>query len=231
MSGRGVRRFVAALLAGRRPKPVDIDAAEAAELRAAITLRAARAGSGAPREEFLTDLHRRLSAELADPAPAPGRPLGRGGSRRRLLQGASLAAAAAAVGAVLDHTLTLSRAATPAQADPTLTPTAGAWRTVAASAELPEGGIRGFDLGSMAGFVHRSQGQLRAVSGVCTHQGCRLRLDAPAGRLDCPCHTTTFAISGQLLTHQLPVAPRPLPHLAVREQGGQIQIYAPAAPV
>ena len=74
--------------------------------------------------------------------------------------------------------------------------------------------------------MHRVDGVVRAVSASCTHQGCRLALDA-ARNLDCPCHTTVFALSGELIRHQLPVAPRPLPTFATREADGAVQVYAP----
>lgn len=232
MSARGTRRFIADLLHGRRPRPFSADDADAAQLRAAITLRSARPGSAAPRTEFVTDLHQRLAAELtAEPTAAaqarPGRPVH--SSRRRLVQATSIAAAAAAVGAVVDHAVT-NRVPAESGRDQTLNPTTGQWRTVSASADLTEGAVQAFDLGSVIGFVARTGGQLRAVSGVCTHLGCRLALDAPASRLDCPCHRTSFALNGQLLTHQLPVAPPALPHLQVREAHGAVQIYAPPGP-
>ena len=95
-----------------------------------------------------------------------------------------------------------------------------------ASTELPEGTVRAFDLGTVAGFVHRADGVVRAVSGSCTHQGCRLRLDASLN-LDCPCHTTVFAPSGELISHQLPIAPRPLPRFATREVDGAVEVFVP----
>jgi Rieske Fe-S protein len=63
---------------------------------------------------------------------------------------------------------------------------------------------------------------------VCTHQGCRLWFDAPDDRLRCPCHSTSFAPAGQVLTHQLPIAPKPLPTLIIREQDGAIEVCVPA---
>jgi cytochrome b6-f complex iron-sulfur subunit len=224
VTGRGLRRYLDDLLRGRRPRPFHATPAEADELRVALELRAARPAADAPREEFVAELHRRLAAELdtpAPPEPVPLRPhpLDR---RRLLVSGAGLAAASAAVGAAADHLLT--REAQPAAPD--LAPTAGVWQTVAAGADLPEGAVRGFDLGTVAGFVHRAGGAVHAVSGSCTHQGCRLRLDA-AGDLDCPCHTTVFAPSGEVITHQLPVAPGPLPRFATREVDGAVQVFAP----
>lgn len=233
MTARGVRRFVDDLLRGRRTKPVHAEEADLAELRTAITLRAARAGSGEPGEEFLSGLHRRLAAELSDTEPDRTSTPAAAGTRRRFIQGASIAAAAATIGAVGEHTLagnpdTHTGQNNP-QADATLRPTTGAWRTVAASGDVADGGVRAFDLGSVTGFVHRGNGRVRAVSGTCTHQGCQLLLDAAARRLDCPCHNATFAVTGELLTHQLPVAPRALPQLAAREIHGAIQVYAPPA--
>ncbi len=235
MSARGARRFVADLLRGRRPRSFHADDADAARLRAAITLRAAQPGSATPREEFVTDLHDRLAAALASHDTAGPQPVPRpevNDTRRRLVAATSIAAAAAVAGAVVDHTV-ISRG--PAQSGPggqqTLIPTTGAWRTVSASADLTEGGVQGFDLGTVVGFVARTGGTLRAVSGVCTHLGCRLALDAAARQLDCPCHRTSFALSGKLLRAQLPVPPPALPQFEVREMHGEVQVYAPPGPM
>jgi nitrite reductase/ring-hydroxylating ferredoxin subunit len=293
VTARRVNRFVSDLLRGRRPKRFRVEEHEAAELRAAITLRAARQGAGTPREEFVTDLRRRLADHVASqqlpgaqsedarapdtdgqvpdthhagtpgsgapdsgtaappgtltpdtrtpdtgtygagehiPAPIPFR--GRGElSRRRMVATTGIAAGAAAVvGAGADHLLNGRPAgAELAQADDpqTLEPNVGQWRTVAASADLPEGGAAGFDLGTVAGFVARQGGAVEAVSAMCTHLGCRLALNAPARRLDCPCHNTSFALDGELLRHQLPSPPPPLPKFHVRESNGTVQVFAP----
>jgi nitrite reductase/ring-hydroxylating ferredoxin subunit len=229
MSAQDVARYVEGLLRGGRPKPFHPDDEDAAQMRTAINLRAARTGSGAPSEEFVTGLHRRLAAEFsADQSDQRATPIRQ--TRRRVIQFGSVAAAAAAIGGVVDHTLVAGAPAASgnaAQADATLTPTTGAWSAVAASTEVPEGAVRPFEVGGVAGFVQRSGGQLSAVSGTCTHQGCRLRLDALAHRLRCPCHATSFAVTGELVTYALPVPPRPLPHLMVREVGGTIEVYAP----
>lgn len=111
-----------------------------------------------------------------------------------------------------------------------LTPNTGRWMRVAASADVPDGVTRAFDLGSVSGFVRRVDGKAAAVSGVCTHQGCRLWFDAPDDRLRCPCHSTSFSPAGQVLTHQLPIAPKPLPALMVRERDGVIEVFAPPSP-
>ncbi|MBV8290371.1 MAG: Rieske 2Fe-2S domain-containing protein, partial [Mycobacterium sp.] len=84
--------------------------------------------------------------------------------------------------------------------------------------------------GSVVGFVRRVDGKPEAVSGVCTHQGCRLWFGAPDDRLRCPCHSTSFSPAGQVLTHQLPIAPKPLPTLMVRERDGAIEVFVPPRP-
>lgn len=235
MSPRGARRFVADLLRGRRPRSFRAQDTDVEQLRAAITLRSAQPSSGLPREQFVADLHQRLADQLAGkPTIEDAEPVGSArvdSTRRRLVAASSIAAAAAAVGAVADHVLSTRIPAPGGVAGPqTLVPNTGSWRTVAASADLTEGDVQGFDLGTVVGFVSRSGGALRAVSGVCTHLGCRLALDAPARQLDCPCHRTSFALDGELVRHQLRVPPPALPQLEVRETDGAVQIYAPPAP-
>jgi nitrite reductase/ring-hydroxylating ferredoxin subunit len=199
-----------------------VDEEQAAQVRTAIALRAARPGSDAPSEEFRAALHRRLAADL-EPAPRPGI------SRRRLVQATSLAAASAVAGALVEHTAGAGMGAVAEPQQPELLmPNAGTWRTVAASAELDGGTVRDFDLGTVNGFVRRRDGHLLAVSGVCTHLGCRLALSGGATpELVCPCHRAAFSTDGAVIRHQLPRPLRPLPRLAVREINGSIQVFAP----
>jgi len=92
MNARGLRRYIDDLLRGRRPKPFRPDDFEAAQIRTAIELQAARLGGDAPRQEFLTDLRHRLAAQhdgTAQPAPKLG------ATRRNVIVGTSAAAAAA----------------------------------------------------------------------------------------------------------------------------------------
>jgi Rieske Fe-S protein len=224
MNARGLRRYVDDLLRGRRPKPFQPADFEAAQIRTAIELRAARQGDDAPRQEFLTDLHRRL-AEQMDGAPAPAATK-QSTTRRQVIVGTSAAAAAAAAAVSIDRALIGS----PTEATDVagqLTPNDGSWQRVASSSDVPDGVMHPFDLGSVTGFVRRVDGKPQAISGVCTHQGCRLWFDAPDETLRCPCHTTSFSPSGQVLTHQLPIAPKPLPALRVREVNGIIEVFAP----
>jgi cytochrome b6-f complex iron-sulfur subunit len=224
MNTRALRRYIDDLLRGRRPKPFRPDDFEAAQIRTAIDLEAARQGSDAPREEFLADLRRRLAAQQDDagqPAPALN------ATRRNVIVGTSAAAAAAVAAVSIDRALIDGSQVADGGNSRELTPNAGRWVRVAASVDVTDGVMRPFDVGSVIGFVRRVNGKPEAVSGVCTHQGCRLWFDAPDDRLRCPCHSTSFAPAGQVLTHQLPIAPKPLPTLMVREQNGAIEVFVP----
>jgi len=230
VNARGLRKYIDDLLRGRRPKAFVPDDFEAAQIRTAIELRAARPGSDAPRQEFLDDLHIRLAQQMTG-APPEAPPMSKRNTTRRQVVVGTSAAAAAAVTAVSVDRLVVGRQAEAPAASGELTPNDGRWMRVAASSEVPDGVMHPFDLGSVNGFVRRVNGKPEAVSGVCTHQGCRLWFDASDDRLRCPCHTTSFAPSGQVLTHQLPIAPKPLPTLMVREVDGAIEVFAPAGPV
>jgi len=230
VNARGLRKYIDDLLRGRRPKAFVPDDFEAAQIRTAIELRAARPGSDAPRQEFLDDLHIRLAQQMTG-APPEVPPMSKWNTTRRQVVVGTSAAAAAAVTAVSVDRLVVGRQAEAPAASGELTPNDGRWVRVAASSEVPDGVMHPFDLGSVNGFVRRVNGKPEAVSGVCTHQGCRLWFDASDDQLHCPCHTTSFAPSGQVLTHQLPIAPKPLPTLMVREVDGAIEVFAPAGPV
>lgn len=221
----GVSRYVEDLVRSRRPRRFRASEDDTAMVRTAITLRAARPGGGEPAEEFITTLRKKLAAEL-DPPPARRS----AGARRAFLRAATVAGAVAAgaAGAGIDHALTSRTAAGPSPAD-TLTPSRGIWLTVADSADLPDGTVRPFTVSALTGFIERADGQLRAVSGICTHQGCRLALAPRPARLVCPCHGATFALDGTVLTHRFPVPLGVLPRIEVREADGVVQVYAPLA--
>ncbi|WP_025737554.1 Rieske (2Fe-2S) protein [Mycobacterium genavense] len=227
MNARGLRRYVDDLLQGRRPKPFAPDDFEAAQIRTAIELRAAGRGSevdATPRREFLTDLHRRLAEQMAG-APGPKQDT----TRRQVIVGTSAAAAAAVTAVSIDRAVIGGITEGPAVAGQ-LTPNDGTWQRIAASSDVPDGRMHAFDLGSASGFVRRVDGRLEAVSGVCTHQGCKLWFDAPDDRLRCPCHSTSFSPAGEVLTHQLPIAPKTLPTLMVREVNGVVEVLGPPYP-
>jgi cytochrome b6-f complex iron-sulfur subunit len=242
---RGLTRYLEDLIRSRRPRRFAADSDSADLARTAITLRAGRPGSGDPREEFVLALRKRLARELDPPAPIPAAGQASNGRRAFLRTatvtgGVAVAGGAALAGAGVEHALSAgSPAPSPngAGPPPELLPDQGAWLTVATSAQVPEGAVRPFTAGAVAGFVSRAEGQLRAVSGICTHQGCRLSLAPPgaqgAGRpakpaaLVCPCHGATFAADGAVLAHRLAITLTALPLLDVRETGSDVQVYVP----
>jgi Rieske Fe-S protein len=217
-----VDRYVRDLLRRRRPRGFAATEEDAEVLRTAITLSAGRVGADLPSEEFVGTLHRRLAADLAEPPrPAPTAP-----SRRRFLAvvaGGSVASAAVAVAV----TSQLDSRGVAAARQGEIDPVNGTWHQVATSAELPEGAVRAYDTGVLAGFLRRTGGAVESVSGVCTHQGCRLAYNRADQRLDCPCHRTTFSLDGQVVRHQLPIQPAPLPRVQVRERAGFIEVCVP----
>jgi len=220
MTRRRVSEFVEAVLANRRPPPFSADVDDAQVMRAAIELRAGQPGASLARPEFVSELHHRLAEELAErageSAGAPPTHL----SRRGLLAGAAAAAAAAVAGAVVDHDLVGPSNPNPNRvAGGPLVPDGATWRAVASSAAVTNGQVVRFTTKQAVGFI--------STKGTCTHQGCLLALDQPAGKLDCPCHRASFALSGDVLNHELPVALAPLPRLSVRERDGQIEVLLP----
>jgi hypothetical protein len=95
MTNRPLSAFVEALAAGRRPKPYKAKPEDIEVLQAAIALRGLRPGDAAPDEQFVIDLHQRLS-EQGDPSSAPNvHPIGARRIRTALV---AVAASAALIG-------------------------------------------------------------------------------------------------------------------------------------
>ena len=232
MSDRELHRSIDDLLAGRRPRPFTPNDFEAAQLATAIDLVAAREGADEPRPEFITSLKARLAQEKSGVPWSETRPTADrspSSTRRQVMIGTAAAATAAVASVAVDRLSFPARIDQDqvAQGGPEMVPTDGSWRTVADISALPEGAVHSFDLGSVSGFVRRTEGRVEAVSGACTHQGCKLWFDQSADRLRCPCHSTSFSPAGQVITHALPIAPKPLPHFEVRERSGVIEVLAP----
>ena len=225
---RPIDRYVDSLLRRRRPAPFAPTEDDIAVARATIDLAAAAPDAQRPREAFVEDLRRRIADRQDAPQPAAALPAAqRGRGRRRFLTATALTAGGVVAGVVVDQAV-VGPAGSSVTAEPELTPTVGSWQTVVSDAELAEGAVLSFDLGAVSGFVRRVSGRVQAVSGFCTHQGCRLRVDTAHERLACPCHGATFTLAGAPLTRPQGGSPLPaLPRLAVRVDGGRIQVYAP----
>jgi len=233
MNARGLRRCIDDLLAGRRPRAFQPNEFEAVQIRTAIDLRAARFGADSPREGFLAELHRALAARhggTVAPLVAPSSP-----SRRQVIVGISAAAGVAAAAVTVDRLVVDTKGApsdtTAADIGREMTPDDGTWHRVAASSDVAgDGDMHPFEVGSVVGYVRRVDDRVQAVSGTCTHQGCRLWFDKPDDRLRCPCHSTSFSPAGEVLSHQLSISPTPLPPLQVRENNGVIEVFTAAEP-
>ena len=223
-----VQRFVEKILRQERIGRIKADPESDAELRTAILLRSARFGAGSVREEFVTALHQRLAGELADdppPAPAPVhaqapvRPADRGGRRRsRGWRG----------GRSPDHQRRGRRP--PTVHNGRSAARAGSWQSGRRSRTPPRcrragccGSIWAPSPDSCGAPTERSpRSPARA-----RHLGCQLNLAPSRQQLNCPCHGASFAVTGAVLNHRLPITLPPLPEFSVREQDGVVQVLAP----
>jgi cytochrome b6-f complex iron-sulfur subunit len=212
-----VNRFVDDILGGQRPRRFKATNEEAEAMRGALKLGVADVSAGLPDPDFVRRLEHRILTEAGE-APAPSARV----TRRTLLTGAGTAAAAMLAGAVVEHRLAAAEAPT---GSAELLTDGGVWRPVAAVNALPEGDAKRFSTGSIEGFVVNDGGSIRALSAVCTHQGCLLRPETAQRRLDCPCHRTAFSWSGRVLFSRLQSAPADLPMIRSRIQNGQVEVY------
>jgi cytochrome b6-f complex iron-sulfur subunit len=220
---RLVEQGLQAIADGRRlpscrlDDPDDIGA-----LRVAIGLRAGRVAADLPSDEFVAALHGQLVDE-GEPEPSSGNV-----SRRALFAGVGAAAAAAAAAVIADRTLLPGHDVGQSNNVATeLAPDDGKWVGVAFEGGASPGAAHRFDTPSVVGFVSGESDNLMAVSGTCTHLGCLLQPNAEAGRLDCPCHRTSFGYDGRVLFSQLNVPLAPLPRIRVRRRDGTVEVLIP----
>ena len=61
------------------------------------------------------------------------------------------------------------------------------------------GAMKPFTAGGLVGYLANDAGELRAVSGICTHMGCRVSPTAARLELRCLCHRSRFDASGRVL--------------------------------
>jgi cytochrome b6-f complex iron-sulfur subunit len=91
---------------------------------------------------------------------------------------------------------------------------------IAAESDVAPGSAVTFkDAGSPAVLVHLDSGDFVAYSAVCTHQGCTVAYKN--GQLACPCHGSVFDPADGAAVVAGP-APKPLPEIPVKVQGGDI---------
>jgi nitrite reductase/ring-hydroxylating ferredoxin subunit len=221
MTSRRVAAFIEALRRNRRPKRFDAKPEDIDEMRAAIELSSGRPGATLPSSDFVNNLHHRLEEQLDDaPALQDPAPI----SRRAVIGGISAAAAAGAAGVVVGRIALQPTPNAKVATHQDLVPDEGTWTPVATENAVRAGEVVRFTTASTVGFVVNDGGQLSAISGVCTHQGCLLRHNEAEGRLDCPCHRASFSLHGDVLHRQFPQPIPALPHIQVRARDGHIEI-------
>jgi len=215
--------YLDALINGGRPSPDDVGSPDeagmartAAELAAAASVAQSGAPAADPDPAFVEQLRLRMrqadqaiaSVQVSLPVrgarpPAPAEPAGQltriRVSRRGLLQAGIGAAAGLAAGALGIAALRpQSRSRTLLGGDSPLIKGPGFWQAVAPLANVPPGGALRFTTASFAGYVVNDNGEVRALSSVCTHMGCTLYYRPDWKDLRCPCHGASFDLNGQL---------------------------------
>jgi menaquinol-cytochrome c reductase iron-sulfur subunit len=72
---------------------------------------------------------------------------------------------------------------------------------------------------STAWVIRKSENDVVAFSPQCTHLGCAYHYAERSKEFLCPCHTSTFALDGNVLTGP---APRPLDRYEVKLEGNKL---------
>jgi nitrite reductase/ring-hydroxylating ferredoxin subunit len=103
----------------------------------------------------------------------------------------------------------------------------GKWFRVTDVAALPPGTVHAFTAGPVQGYLINREGEIYALSRICTHVGCSLNFDSRGQTLICPCHGAHFDLHGQFqhgprrYIQSLP----PLPTVRVRVMGQAVEAY------
>jgi len=205
--------YLDALLGEGRPSPdtvTDDDEAEMARMAAELAASGRDPAASEPDPAFLEQLRRRMRAAdtsiaaVRTPPPVRERVTPSGTrpwrlSRRSVLQ-AGLGAAAGLAAGVVGVTLRDRAPSTGglAPSDAPLVAGEGYWTEVATVAELPAGSAIRFSTAAFDGFVVNDEGEIRALSSVCTHMGCTLHFRPDWQDLRCPCHGASFDLGGRL---------------------------------
>ncbi|MGV9286868.1 Rieske (2Fe-2S) protein [Streptomyces sp. NPDC003719] len=93
-------------------------------------------------------------------------------------------------------------------------------RELAATGDIPVGGGKVFDAEKIV-VTQPRQGEFKAFSAVCTHQGC-IVADVRDGTILCACHGSRFAITDGAV-EQGP-ATKPLPQERISVEGNSVRL-------
>lgn len=92
--------------------------------------------------------------------------------------------------------------------------------TLGPADDFAPGSVTAFPAGRFY-LVRLEDGGFLALHRECTHLGCSVPWHAEVGRFECPCHASTFDITGAVLG---PPASRPLDLLPVRLENGMVRV-------
>jgi cytochrome b6-f complex iron-sulfur subunit len=205
--------YLDALLGEGRPSPDDVadrDEAEMARLAAELAATARGASAAEPDPAFVEQLRRRMREAdagidaIRTPPPVRAAPAQPGAalpwrvSRRDVLRAGIGAAAGLAAGLV---GVSLRQRTDEAPTNPDRGPLVageGFWAEVAAADDVPPGSAVRFSTPAFDGFIVNDEGDVRALSSVCTHMGCTLHFRPDWQDLRCPCHGASFDLTGRL---------------------------------
>ena len=220
-----LEHFIEELQAGHTAHPpIELTSDKAQIYRMATLFRSASPDEVTPRPEFAAELQARLEQELQQPPKTrhfpfiskKSQPKTRV-SRRALLAGGAVAAAAVAASLTIEvgieHMVeqgTQSANGGQGSGPPWSTPivpadVASIWFPVATLAELGESAIR-FTTDTIVGYVIRNDGDsgetvkavpVIAVSAACTHMGCIVQWQDSDRKYHCPCHGGLFTEYGK----------------------------------
>jgi cytochrome b6-f complex iron-sulfur subunit len=205
--------YLNTLLDDRRPAGGSLDEEELRRRLAAARLKMAAEDVEMPRPAFLASLQYTINRETAKQRPVKQRPL----SRLGFLRAAATLAGGAGIGVAGVEGLAALRE----ESRPHELVVAGNehWYAVARDGEVANGDAKPFTAGGVMGFLMNDDGNLRAVSAICTHMGCRLKAEPATAELRCLCHGSRFSRRGDVVSG---LAPSPLPEIAVRVQDGVV---------
>lgn len=69
-------------------------------------------------------------------------------------------------------------------------------------------------------LLKHKDGQVSALSSVCPHSGCSIKLESPTS-YTCPCHDSSFSFAGE---PQKGPSPRPMDPLTLEVQEGKVRV-------